>query len=62
MGADTSHERSRYFMKQWICGANEKIKFTKKGMAYNTNSACVPPLPYPTRAPSPSFHLWVLCE
>ncbi len=41
MGADTSHERSRYFMKQWICGANENIKFTDKGMAYNRNSRCV---------------------
>lgn len=25
-------------MKQWICGANPMIKFTKKGQAYNLNS------------------------
>lgn len=36
--ADASHERSRFFMKQWICGANPHIKFTDKGMAYNLNA------------------------
>ena len=25
-------------MKQWICGANPQLKFTKKGMAYNLNA------------------------
>ena len=36
--AAASHERSRYFFKQWICGANPMLKFTKKGMAYNLNA------------------------
>lgn len=36
--AAASHERSRHFLKQWICGANPMLKFTKKGMAYNLNS------------------------
>lgn len=25
-------------MKQWICGANPQLKFTKTGMAYNLNA------------------------
>ena len=36
--ADAASERSGYFLKQWICGANPMLKFTKKGMAYNLNS------------------------
>lgn len=33
----TFHERSQYFMKQWLCGFNKLVQYTGKGRAWNSN-------------------------
>ncbi len=35
--AGTFHERSQYFMRLWICGIGEVVKFTPLGLAFNVN-------------------------
>ena len=33
----TFHERSQYFLRLWICGIGEVVKFTPLGLAFNVN-------------------------
>ena len=48
MRAGTFHERSQYFLKMWICGYQEIVTFTPRGLASNlhgptvTNSQVLP--------------------